>query len=430
MYRKRPLALLSRFMSASLIFYALSGIASLLHYGFYPAVSRFISTGDYGQVQFLASMFAQLAIVSVILNILAVIISVQQKDRQLQQAMIDSLNRIAQTFTIIVAVVGTAALLVFQDHLSLGGPLPVLFIGLALVANVPFTIIIGQLQGNGRFISSGIVNVAAAALKLLFAATAAVLGYGTAGIIASIFLSLVFSWVIGVILMHGFSESVQHGRALGSFLKKRDFRKIQLVHTYAVGASISILTLTVLSTMDSVLSRVFLTNEAAGHYASVATVSKIILSVATPIMWLALPPAVEKRFSHIARLTAIVAGAAALVSLLLVLFPGFFTTTLIGVDPKEFLSYIIITTSSMATYAISYLTLSSLVCMGDNRHAALISVSGIALFGLLVGLLPIHSIFERSLYAQLCAGIFIMVMSAVAVYRRHRQHHMTTVIAG
>lgn len=416
MFLRRYSPLFSRFLSSSVIFYILSGLTSLLNYAFYPAIARFINTSEYGQVQFLASMFAQLAIVSVILNILAVVISVKHKKAAEQQLIIDALNRIAQTFTVIVATVGILALLLFSNNLSLHSPLAIILIGIGLLLNVPFTIVIGQLQGNGRFIASGAVSAIASGTKLVLGMAAAVLGLGVEGIVASIALGLLVAWLTGLAILHGKHLPLWQHLRTGGVMRRRDFALVTSVSRYAVSASFVILLLTVLSSIDSIVSRIVLDTHAAGQYASIATVSKIILSVAMPIMWLALPPAVERQRAKVARLAIVVAIASFSAAALLATFPQFFTTTLIGVDPGAFIGYTWVASLSMALYATAYLIASSLVCAGEMKASLAIGSLAVALFIITYLSLPHLEPLLRCLYAQLTSGIVILGIGALRLF--------------
>lgn len=394
--------LIRAFMAGSLIFYILSGLTSLVNYLFYPVIARFVTVSEYGEVQFLVAMFAQLSVGFVVLNILAIIVSAKLKNND-QQLAISALSSITTAIAILIATIGSIALISMRSMFGLHNIAPIILLGVALVVNVPFTIVIGQLQGNGKFIASGAISLAAVAVKLIASLILAVLGFGVAGIIGGIAIGLVAAWSIGVVMNGGGllprRQPAKRTRlATLSFIKKHAFVTI-----------VAVTVLTLLSSADSIVSRIVLSPHEAGQYASIATVTKIILAATTPIMWLALPVSLQNNNKQILRYTTIASILGGLAALMFIAAPKFFTTTLIGVDPASFISLIPIASLSMALFAVAFLVITANICKGNLKHVLVVSATAAVTYILaILILMQNESTLTASLIAQATAATLLV----------------------
>src|SRR4051812_347764 len=150
--------LVQKILAGSLIFYIFSGISSLLNYAFYPVVARFVDVTAYGEIQFLVSMFTQLSVGFVVLNILAIIISAELVGKDKQHTAIRNLNVAASIVIFLIVCIGSTILYINQNSLGFHDNTAIIALGVSLFVNVPFTIAIGKLQGNNMFVSSGVVS--------------------------------------------------------------------------------------------------------------------------------------------------------------------------------------------------------------------------------------------------------------------------------
>jgi O-antigen/teichoic acid export membrane protein len=352
-------------------------------------------------------MFAQLSVGFIVLNILTVVIGVSIRDKDAQHTTIRSLNLIAQMAAIGIAIVGVGILIFNKESLSLSSNLSAIFLGVGLVANVPFTIVIGRLQSSERFITSGAISLFSVIAKLVFAIIAAKLGLGTPGVIAGIGLGLIVAWILGELLL-GTRTSISFKFSPTPF--RHHLHKLSFLRTQAFTALLAITILTVLSSADSIVSRIALTHYQAGLYAAIATIAKTLLALATPIMWLALPSAVAGEKNKIKRYLIITAVLCITTGLIIVLAPNFFTTILIGINPGNYLHLLPIATLSMAIYALAFLIVSVNICMHHLPlviSGVLLSVCAYALVFLVS--MPIYGALQASLYAQVASGATILI---------------------
>lgn len=396
--------LFRKFMSGSMIFYILSGLTSLVNYLFYPAIARFVSVSDYGQVQFLVSMFAQLSIGFVVLNILAIIVSVRLKGSEQSEA-IQTLGSVATIAALIIAGGGIVILVTTQSALGISNTPAILLLGAALVANVPFTITIGRMQGNGLFVASGVISLLSVVIKLVGSLLFAAIGFGVAGIIGGITAGLVVAWIIGII----FDRTTP--RKPSTITKGLSLHKLIFIKKYAFVTIIAVAVLTLLSTADSIVSRIVLNPYQAGQYAAIATVTKIILAATTPLMWLSLPAAISGNKKQIARYIGITGVLSGIAVVAFTTLPYFFTRTLIGVDPAGFIGLIPVASISMALFALAFLVVTASICEGSLRRTLYSSTAALVLYCVVFFILFSQAItpLEATLYAQAATASLLII---------------------
>lgn len=393
----------SNLLHGALLFYILSGFTSLLNFIFYPVISRFVTTDQYGEIQFIVSIFTQLSIGFVILNLLAIIIGIKITNHQKQNYAMSSLTILATCFVFTLTLMGSAILYAFKDTLSISGVLPIVGLLFGLLVSVPFNIAVGSLQGGDRFIASGILTTSGAFLKLLISIVFILLGWGVAG--------AVFGIGVGLLLTLAFLPLAYKGAPYFNFTLTRKeplIKSIKLIKKTAIAATFSLTLLSVLSIIDTLVSRIYLSPLEAGQYASVATLAKIILAVTSPIMWLAIPPAVRHNTKLVLKyviLTLLISIAA---TSCFIIAPSFFTHTIIGVDPKEFITLVPLASAGMALFSVAFITLMATICEGRLRDVSAILTLATTLF------LAVFIVFS-STSGPLIASLYGQVIAAACI---------------
>lgn len=173
---------------------------------------------------------------------------------------------------------------------------------------VPFAF--GVLQGLDRFVMYGLLLVAVSLSRIVFGVTWAALGGGAGGAIAGQALGmasviLLSAWVIRDMLMR---------RGTGMFMRgikrRPDLR--------AVSASAAFVAFAVISNLDILLAKVFLTREEVGTYAAIATLGKVVTFMPAAIAVAMVPNAARAATSEdpggsrkVLRLSALLVGATA-----------------------------------------------------------------------------------------------------------------------
>lgn len=398
-------------LAGSLIFYVFSGVSSLLNYAFYPVIARLVSVTDYGEIQFLTSMYNQLAIGFVVLNILSIIISVKLTSKSEQKTALAALNHIGAYLVGGITIVG--AFILYQNHsaLQFDNTFAIVALALSILISVPYTTAIGQLQGNGRFIASGVINVIASVAKLLFATLFVVWGWGVAGAIFGIGAGVFLAYIISAILNKnlGFERSMS---ARASALK------LNFVRHQAVAALVVMTALTLLSTADSIVSRIVLHPHDAGVYAVVATITKIIITVTSPIMWLALPAATAQNRTLVMRYVKLTAVVSFAVAFMMLINPLLIAKVLLGVSPREFSLIIPYVFMSMASYGVAYIVTAANLCYGNLRAILWTVAGGVTAYVIATfTLMPTLGLLYATIIAQLAAGVYIAISGTIALVR-------------
>ena len=270
-------------LNGSFIFYIISGVSSVLNYLVYPLISNIVDIKTFGEIQFLFTAFNQLSLGFVVLNILSILATAKSKDKKEEKKRILSLNMIASLVAGVISIVGVAVLIVFKSQLQLHNTTAIILLGVGLLVNVPFTITIGQLQGNSRFLQSGVISLMATFLKLVLSIVFVKIGLGATGAMLGVVIGMLISTLVGLWLNSGLKVKA----------KDADISSISFLKKPAIYSLILIGTLTIASSLDLLVARTILTQTDAGIYSGVATISKIILAVLSPIIWLSIPLAVK-----------------------------------------------------------------------------------------------------------------------------------------
>jgi len=410
-FRKRYL---SKIISGTLLFYAFSGISSLLNYAFYPIIGRVVSVGEYGEIQFLISMFTQLAVGFVVLNIIAIIISVRSKTATEQSESVQTLNRVALYIMTPVVVISTIILFFMHSALDLREPVAVIGLGLAVLVSVPYTTSVGKLQGNGQFFESGIVGVVGALGKLLCSLGLVLLGLGVTGAILGVGVGTFIAYLLSLLLDNNKSRL---SLIPNLFIKKHRLQQIAHVRSQSVVAIFVMASLTILSVFDTVISRITLTHTDAGQYAAVATASKIILAATMPLMWLALPHATRgqskdtRKYLMLTSLLTIVFCASMLI------FSGPVVRLLTGIDASSYLRFSFAASIAMSLCAIAFLLGAIMISRG---YLKIVTIS--TLIGLLAGAVSFFVAISLSpvgaaILAQAVCSLFIITGGIISIKR-------------
>ena len=405
--------------AGALIFYVFSGISSVLNYAFYPVIARFVTVAQYGEIQFLVSMFTQLAVGFVVLNILAIIIGAELKNTDEQKKATHSLTVISTFITGIIIVAGAIILIGQKNTLNISESSAVFALCLSLLVNVPFTIAIGKLQGNNRFVASGVISMLAAFLKLLFSVSFVALGYGVTGAIFGIFIGMAVSLGIVEIINLRTQKAVNPNRQ--PILRKHHLVQLIFIRDRAIVALIAVTLITLLSAADSITSRIVLSGTEAGHYAAVATIAKMILAATSPLMWLALPPAIQNNSKTVLRYISVALIVSIIASICFIATPSFFAHTIIGVDPKTYTDLISIATIGMTLCATAFIVLTAAICMGYLRSIIItMTLATLLYFTTILALESSVGPLVSSLYGQIIGslGIIIGLMPKLLFSRR------------
>ena len=410
--------LMSFIFSGSLLFFAVSGFTALINYIFYPVISRFVSVAEYGEIQFLVSSFNQLAVGFVVLNVIAIVLAYKSKSSAAKDAQINSLNYVAGFFAFTLSVVGCAVLLANSESLQLTSPVAIVALGVSLLLNVPLTITIGHLQGIGRFVAAGMVGLVAAVAKLVFSTVLVALSFGAEGALIGIVIGMLVAIISGKIALAKTKETKEK-----TSQKFQDhLSRLRHVKNLAIVGLVSIGLITLLSTLDLIISRIILSPQDAGKYAAVATLAKILLAIGSPLMWLALPLAAGKNFMTVFKYCATTALICLCIVAVFGINPRLFISLFMNINAGTYSQLLVLASLSMTLYAVSFISIASLLCIDRLKPVLLTSAITllIAIIGLaslfITGTVTLHTV----LLLQLLLGACLSGISLVFLYRASR----------
>jgi O-antigen/teichoic acid export membrane protein len=167
---------------------------------------------------------------------------------------------------------------------------PVLALAAAIFLMVIRPVVGGTLQGVQQFVSLGVVQVAQAALRLLFGVGLMLAGWGALGAVGSLPLAsavalLVSLWLVKRVLTP-VPVGTRHEVALPELFRYTGYTAAGLIG-YAV-----------LMNMDAILVRRFFDTEAAGNYSAAVTLGKVIQFFPVAVIMVLFPKAAQRRASH------------------------------------------------------------------------------------------------------------------------------------
>jgi O-antigen/teichoic acid export membrane protein len=419
--RQKSKNIMKLIFAGSLVFYVFSGVSSILNYAFYPIIARFVNTSQYGEIQFLVSMYTQLAVGFVVLNILAIIISVKIKSLQEQRQAIKSLNLVSSFIMLLAIIIGSIILFTNKTNLGLTDNLSILALGFSLLISVPLTIVIGQLQGLGKFITSGVVIMLAALLKLIFSTLFVLFGFGVTGAMLGIGAGMFTALIVTIIInMRATARATTISNEASAPLFSTSFQNLGFIREQAMVAICVVTTVTLLSSADSIVSRILLDSNTAGQYAAVATIAKIILAVTGPLMWLALPHAVNRDRHQILKLLIITIAVASTCGVLFSIAPELFTHKLLGINAGFYTQLVPIASLSMTLCSLGFFLTCISICLGHLRHIIIATICAIALYFItLFALLTTTSPMVASIGGQIVAMTCIITGGAIALRSRY-----------
>jgi len=198
----------SQFLKHTAIFSIGSMSVGLLNYLDYPVLGRLMHASSFGEVQTLASLFAQIAIFLSVLGLITVNITANYEDEARRNSVLIELERLAVLAASILLVISLVAANALKHFFSFGSWAPFPLLALAILATVPTTFRVAFLRGIKRFGKVSISGVIGSAFDLILAAAFVIAGLGTSGAI----LGLIVGQLIALIYTswqsrkHGFAE--------------------------------------------------------------------------------------------------------------------------------------------------------------------------------------------------------------------------------
>ena len=305
----RPAAGSGSLYRAGLVVAVAMGLANVCNYAYTVVLSRWLGPADFGA---LGAMLALILIGTVpglaLQAVAARHTALRERAGDPLAELWSPLLRLILLGGALLGLLALAATPALTAFLHLGSPVPALWLA-ANLAPVPALYgFVGMLQGRERFLALGSVLLLAAAGKLA-GGLALAPGFGVSGALAGAALGTAAAALAGAACARGGLErarwgaALRTGRALGGELG---------------GATLALLGMTLLTNLDVVLARHYLTAEGSGLYAAGNVLTKIAYwgpqFVAT-VVFSRLVTAGEERRRLLRLAAGVVAGSGALLVL-------------------------------------------------------------------------------------------------------------------
>ncbi len=240
-----------------------------INYALYPVISRFITTQQFGEVQILISLMAQLAIFSQVLRIFVVN---TLKEETKKDAIAQFLRNTSRTLLLITAGIGLFSLALaplISNTLQFENWWPLVPTVVAVIAGLQFVLPVSYMQSRQRFDRVALLQFSQALFKLVLAASAGWLGFGSTGIMAGVALAAIYNaWQARKHLDIAPSQGSTKAKFAGTALRAHA--------NYIVLISLSLLSVLVLMSLDTFFVKEAFDPDTAGLYAGIAVVARTL----------------------------------------------------------------------------------------------------------------------------------------------------------
>lgn len=317
------------YLRKSALYFSGSMLVAFLNYLFHPVLAARLSLADFGDVQALFSLITQLSTVLGAFTLAAVHASVNCEEKGECTAVIALLQKSA----FVMLGISFLGLVLFASSLTKAlqftSVTPFFAVAMLLVATSFYTIRVGYLQGQGRFVSVSFANVLVAGGRLTFAVLLVALGFRTFGAIAGV----VLAQIIALCFVF-----FQTRKGLGSSTETKvtlPWPRIWKELRYVLLVGLTMAYVTILYTVDVLIVKRYFAPDIAGMYSGIATIAKITFFTTAPLITV-LISSIRLHGDRAARTKAFLKGIGLVglvgggVLLLFILVPGFFTGLLMG----------------------------------------------------------------------------------------------------
>lgn len=236
-----------------------------------------LSIASFGDVQAGISFIMIAATLFTSLNTIALYSAAIRKNNS--HNILESIERVIITLSACLAVI----VLIFAPQISnlfnISSPTLLYILAAIFIINIPAATWVGALQGNGQFITSGFISVAASLIKLLASGLLIYAGFGAHGALIGMLIGFVI-----ILPLAKYLSKAKTNSYLNTFKLPN---KMDFVILYKDKASIvillSMIIIYLVNTMDITFSKIFLDRATAGLLAQASTAAKIPFFALIPV---------------------------------------------------------------------------------------------------------------------------------------------------
>ncbi len=281
--RIKQVALGNLVVQGSIVVFIGSSIANLAAYLFHLMMGRMLGPIEYGT---LASLISLLSFLNIPIAVLGIIL-VKFVSREINQPakvslFIGEIIKKSLVFGLLGMVIFLLAYSPLKGLIKVNSFFPFLAVGLAFYLGIFMVITSSTLQGTMEFFSLSFLTAFASLMKLLIAFGLVWLGFGVNGAISALVWSVLLTAILGYFLTTR-KVFIDYKRQINI----RDY--FEKIDEYALTIFLSNLALTSFFTVDVILARYFLPPLAAGGYAALSVLGKVIFLASSSVVAVMFP---------------------------------------------------------------------------------------------------------------------------------------------
>lgn len=395
--------------STSLWFTILSLTASALNFAYYPAISRFLNLAQFGDVQIGLSFVMQAAALFSSLNLVALYVGTSKQSSEnitarLERAII--LPSIIGSFLVALFAVPISHLLQLHD------PTLLYLLAIIFILNIPAGTWLGTLQGEGSFIQSGWISLAASFIKIISSIVLILCGFEAHGAVIGI--------IIGTFTIIPLCYFAQNSRTLDirhtfSLPRKEDLRFL-FSHKTIVAILTTFVLFSLISTFDTLFAKIILNPTEAGMFSQLSTIAKVPYYLLLPISMILFGRFIVRPWHQIKTAAFYFAGAS-VTSLVIYIIAEPLCTALFKLtmnrDAHDIIGVLLI---AFCAFIVNNLLVYLLVSRGAIMKP--LSIATVNFIGTLVALSYSSSALDIALRFALSQVLTTILLSFVVVYTR------------
>jgi O-antigen/teichoic acid export membrane protein len=389
-------------------------LASVANYGSNVIFSRLLSPASYGDLTALIALSVIVAVpTGAAQTVVAERVAALHAAGEHEQARYLIRHAVAHVAAIALALglVYTACIPLVKLALGLQAVGPAIALAPLLALSFLLPVAYGVLQGMERFIALGAIALVVALSRIVIGVPWTLAGGGAGGPLFGQALGCLLAMVATVYLLRKHLLGAGSGAARSGLRRRPDRRSLA-----AGGAFIAF---ALISNLDVLLAKLLLSAHAAGEYAALAAVEKIVIFVPGAVAIVMVPNAAKARFAEgssgrVLRIASLlVAGITLLVALPAALAPRLLLALMFGHRYVNVASGVLPIVCAGACLALLYLLVVYTVAIQDRRWALLLA-GGVALQ--IASICALHSSPTQIATVQACVIALVLIVNECAFH--------------
>ncbi len=417
-----PRALRQRLARGVTVLSALSIVAGVLNYGSNVVFARVLKVSAYGDLTSLLSLF-------VVISVPLAAAQTRVAERTAAHASagehqrVRHLIRLAEAHMVTLGVVATvlycALIPLIVSVLSLTDAISAVALAGMILVGFMFPVLQGALQGLERWVVFGAVGLALGVSRLAFGVPLALLTNDAGGAIAGQALGMLVVLVVLAWLLREQLRRSDSGAARAGIRRRPDVRGFSAGGAFVLFA--------VIANCDVVFAKLWMSPTAAGHYAALATIGKIITYLPAAVAVVVVPSAAAtaddpERRARVLQGAAFLVGAISLLAMIpAAIDPHLLVRVMFGHNYASITDGVVPIVIDGGGLAMLYLLVTFSVVIDDRRWGLLL-VLGVTMQATGIGLF--HSTVTQVATVQAATVLILLVINELRFHaliprRRH-----------